>query len=159
MNYPSRHVADLTAWGKPYGIVYDGVAKSGHARFTLPDGTSYTTSCTPSDTNATEKARRDLCKLAGIPYESGRKNGKHRHKPQRLYKPATVRVDSTSAVYARLAKAHRDVCDRIRRMQTTGAPREDHVAVIRELCGIEAAIERLDRDIPHRTFRVLNQEA
>lgn len=161
MNYPSRHVADLVKWGKQHDIVYEGVVKSGHVRFRLPDGTFYTTASTPSEVHATQSAMRDMCRLIGVTYESGRKSGRHKRGTRRgKFTPATVRTDSVSARYERLAASHQDVCDQIRRMQITGARSDGKSAAIRRLLAIEAQIEQLGREAPLRTFRVLNtQEA
>lgn len=152
MQYPSRAVADLVRWATQFGCTYMGVARSGHVKILLPNGETYTTSATPSDRRATQNARRAIAKKLGIQEQRPRAGRYKGGSKQTAHTPATVRVESVSARYAKLAKQHRILCDAIANTKRDGHP-DAADKFLAELVDVEVAIVKLGRRAPLRTFR------
>lgn len=152
MQYPSRAVADLMRWASKHNCIYGGVAQSGHVKIHLPNGETYRTGASPSDTNSVKIARREIAKKLGI-HEKRPRSGRYKHEPQRpAREPAVIRVESVSSRYAALAKRHRELCDAIATARTDGDIDTARTALA-ELANVEGSIIALGRRAPLRTFR------
>lgn len=141
-------------FGKRCGFELEGMDGNGHYVMVHPNGESVRVASSPGDLRGDNNLRAEMQRKSGFTVPKP-KSGKHRRGTRLAdFVPTEVRIDSDSAKYDRLAKTHRELCERIEWLRLEGDVEGCRIAVAL-LFEVEAGFVSMGRPVPLRTFRAL----